>query len=61
MIKDIKDEKVWADYIFIKIACDAMKKRITLYRNSVVEIDQFDSEYGNYEGYPIRILFTGEF
>ena len=39
MINDIREEKVWAEYIFVKIACDAIKKRIDLYKDSIEDID----------------------
>ena len=46
MIKEIREECIWANYLCVKIASDALQKRIILYKNNIVDIDDFNSEVG---------------
>ena len=48
MISEIKNEGVWASYFCVKIASEALQKKIILYKYRFDKIDEYDSEIGEY-------------
>ena len=61
MIYEIKQEGVWANYEFVKIASDTLQKKIILYKNHFENPDVFDSDIRKFDSDPLRILFIGQF
>ena len=60
MLNEIREDKINANYIFIKVTSDALKRKIILYKNIFFTFDCFDP-IGEQDVSFIRILFLGDF
>ena len=60
MLNEIREDKIYTNYMFIKVTSDALKRKIILYKNNFFTFDCFDP-IGEQDVSLIRILFLGDF